>query len=219
MVGHEPQLSKLMTRLAGVRIRPLSRPDMVCVKADSLTELLMGNGKIEFRYPVVAYQEEQLRPRIQSKMTVATFLAGFTFAALLELLVKEDKDKFEWMAGRSHVSGEYILEVGLVLFVGTVYMYDRLAMPEGFWINEERPRLGMRRGKTFEEDISKNGILYALMVWIWKRVFNLAVIFSLVGLIAIVLKTGDLRLIGCAAAVIMTGAIYYNWAKPRLGID
>jgi hypothetical protein len=48
---------------------------------------------------------------------------------------------------------------GLVLFVATVNTHDRLAMPEGFWITEERPLFGIRRGKTFEEDVSKNGIL------------------------------------------------------------
>jgi hypothetical protein len=82
-----------------------------------------------------------------------------------------------------------------------------------------RPRSSLRRGKTFEEDVCKNGILYALMVWIWKRVFNLDVILSLVGLIAIVIRTGEWRIVGCAAAAIIAGAIYYNWAKPRLGID
>ena len=49
------------------------------VRGDSFEALLKGCGKIDLRFPVVDHQEAELRPKVQSKMTVATFLAGFVF--------------------------------------------------------------------------------------------------------------------------------------------
>lgn len=72
--------------------------------------------------------QSQLRAKIASKMTVATFLAGFTFAALLELL--RDSEQLSSMAIQIAV---ITLTLALALFVAAVYMYDRLNMPQRFW--------------------------------------------------------------------------------------
>ena len=99
-------------------------------------------------FPTFDRREDQLRAKIQSKMTVATFLAGFAFAALLEL-IRDDRmalsleeltaflvlltggatsqalqpgDLFTLFAAMS-------LAIAMILFVGTVYSYDMLIMP------------------------------------------------------------------------------------------
>ena len=87
-VGHEPSLSQLLTRLTSKRFRPLNRAEAVCVEARSWEDFLQGQGKVRTRIPIVDYQEEQLRSKISSKLSVATFLAGFTFAALIEVLMQ-----------------------------------------------------------------------------------------------------------------------------------
>ena len=83
-IGHEPRLSQLLTRLTSSRRRPFSRPELVCIAADSFEHFLRGQGKIEFSYPVVNYGEEQLRAKVQSKTAVSTLLAGFTAAMLFD---------------------------------------------------------------------------------------------------------------------------------------
>ena len=81
--------------------------------------------------------ESQLRDKIASKMTVATLLAGFTFAALLELL----KDA-EHLSSVSIEISVISLTLALALFIAAVYMYDRLNMPRKFWKyqNPAKPR-------------------------------------------------------------------------------
>lgn len=74
----------------------------------------------------------QLREKIGSKMTVATFLAGFTFAALLELL--RDSEQLSSVAIQIAV---ITLTLALALFVAAVYMYDRLNMPRKFWTYQD----------------------------------------------------------------------------------
>jgi hypothetical protein len=73
-------------------------------------------------------------------MTVATFLAGFVFAALVETLFADELSTARRVAA-------VLLTAALGLFVGAVYVYDELGMPEGYW-------LGGRSGKlrTWNED-------------------------------------------------------------------
>ncbi|NIT58116.1 MAG: hypothetical protein GWN00_18370, partial [Aliifodinibius sp.] len=93
-----------------------------------------GNARIEFRIPVNDFQEDKLRSKIQSKMSVSTFLAGFTFAALIGLLTKTSGD-FTILQMVSAIG----LTFSLALFIAAIYMYDRLSMPEGFWVYDDRP--------------------------------------------------------------------------------
>lgn len=70
IVGQEPYLSQPVARLTAARCRPLARAEAICLLAASFRDFLQGKGEIEFRYPIADYQEERLRPKIQSKITV-----------------------------------------------------------------------------------------------------------------------------------------------------
>ena len=54
--------------------------------------LWLGGGKIDWRYPVKNRLEEELREKLTSKMTVASFLASANFVDLLELLINKQKE-------------------------------------------------------------------------------------------------------------------------------
>lgn len=136
LVGHEGRLSSLLVQLIGERSRPVPRGGAVGVRGDSFEALLKGCGKIDFRFPVVDHQEAELRPKVQSKMTVATFLAGFVSAALVTTLFVDD-----FSAPRQVAT--VLLTVALALFVVTIYVYDELSMPEGFWLGGRHR--GLRR--------------------------------------------------------------------------
>ena len=146
VVGHEGRLSNLLTEMTGRRWHPLGHGSAVCIRASSVEDLLAGRGSVQFRYPTVDYQEDALRAKINSKMTVATFLSGFVFTALSALLLGAD----EWPWHRLVAS--MALTAALVLFVASVYIYDQLGMPAGFWTDAERPRKLWQRLYDWKED-------------------------------------------------------------------
>jgi hypothetical protein len=86
LVGHEERLSDLVTQLTGSRRAPLLPAAAVAIEDDDPSRLHTARGRIHFRYPVVDHQETELRPKVQSKMAVASFLAGFVSAALVTVL-------------------------------------------------------------------------------------------------------------------------------------
>jgi hypothetical protein len=83
----------------------------------------------------VDYQEDQLRSKVHSKMTVASLLAGFVLTALSAVLVL-DKRPWPW----DRVSAIVAMTASLALFLAAVYIYDQLSMPSGFWTDAEELR-------------------------------------------------------------------------------
>src|SRR5690348_14472188 len=61
--------------------------------------LLGQRTKIECRTPITDYQEGELRSKVQSKMTVSTFLAGFVFTVLANLLMVSGANFTPWQIG------------------------------------------------------------------------------------------------------------------------
>ena len=135
-------MSDLVVELTGSRARQIPHGGAVCVHGESLQALLCGRGSILFRYPTVDHQEEQLRSKVNSKMTVATFLAGFVFTALSALLLLQGAD---WTWHR--VVAAAALTAALVLFVSAVYIYDQLSTPPGFWTDGNKSRYFWRKAE------------------------------------------------------------------------
>jgi hypothetical protein len=145
IVGHEGRLSNLVMQVTGKRCRPIPHGGAVAVHADSVETMLKAHGVIDFRFPVVDHQEADLRPKIQSKMTVASFLAGFVSAALVSTLFVDD------FTTRRQVAA-VLLTLALALFVITVYLYDELSMPEGFWLSGRRSAVRRRLERRQERN-------------------------------------------------------------------
>lgn len=224
VIGHEARLSQLLTRLTSQRMRPFNRAEAACISADALQDLLEGKGRVEYRFPVADFQEDALRVKIQSKMLVSTFLAGFTFTALISLI--ENK-----VLSAPQVIAVIALTAALSLFIASVYMYDRMAMPEGFWVYGDHSKplpAWLKKGLDlllkrfivrFETDQRQNGLLYSYMVRTWQLVFTPAVLFALAGFIAILLNTNQVVVISGALVVLVLGLVYYVLTRPQLGTD
>lgn len=211
VVGHEPRLSQLLTRLTGSRARPLGRADAVCVEAATWQEFLMGQGHVAFRLPVVDYQESALRDKMHSKVSASALMAGFTSTGLF-LMIDAVMSGFNIVAA-------ILLAVALVLFVGAIFIYDRLSMPEGFWTDEERSMGGRGRGSSFDEACERNGPMHTYMVSTWRLVFTPAVFLALAGFLVMLLDKNDLRLlVGCSALMLVAGLICWR-LRPQLGTD
>jgi hypothetical protein len=166
--------------------------------------------------------QSQLREKISSKMTVATFLAGFTFAALLELLM--DRTSFQPASVIPARIAVVSLTFALALFIAAVYMYDRLTTPRQYWKYEAGPT-GRR---TFleklhfkvhsEQGMLNEGALVTYMVGVWQWVFTPAVISAFVGFVAILYSTHDTVALYLGLAVILAVFFYYVVVRPILGI-
>ena len=218
-VGHEPSLSQLLTRLTSKRFRPLNRAEAVCVEGESWDDFLRGNAKVCTRIPIVDYQEEQLRSKISSKLSVATFLAGFTFAALIEVLIANPTNTPPLFQKVTHTIAIVCLTAAAALFIAAAYMYDQLGMPEGFWAYGDRPTRRRAWFKEFEKNLHYHGPLYAHMLWVWSYVFTPAVFITVLGFLAILVKTADPYVIALGSAVVVIVGVYYSKTRPRLGSD
>jgi phosphohistidine phosphatase SixA len=239
IVGHEGRLSNLATELTGSRIRQLDHGEALLVAAPNLIALLQGHGKVHSRYPVLDHHEDRLREKVQSKMTVATFLAGFVFSALSAVLLLEARP---WPLPR--LVAVVALTGSLCLFIASVYVYDQLSTPVGFWTDARTP-WGLRwlsewherrredqwhrisqdpkKGPTgADEDAAPwrlDGPIYRYMVATARWVFNPAVALALVGFLALLWGTGDRRIIALSLLAIVSATGYAAWKRPALGAD
>ncbi len=246
VVGHEGRLSDLLTELTGVRSRPLEHGGAACVRAADIQEMAAGRGRLHHRYPTVDHMEEVLRAKVNSKMTVATFLAGFVFTALSALLL--DSTSWPWHRMVAAVT----LTTSLALFVASVYIYDQLGTPSGFWTDADRPPIIWRRLYAYkearleatwtrlknaalvedEEEKARiadddprffrprqDGSVYWLMVSTSRLVFTPAVVLALTGFVALLLGTGERRIWTTGLAGLLVAGIYAAWHRPNLGAD
>lgn len=235
IVGHEPSLGQLLMALSNLRHRPLTQGSMICLSADTTKELIKGNGSIEFRWPVVNYQENELREKIRSKVSVATFLAGFTFASLTTVLSRSGG--LSWY----DVAATIMLTVSLALFIACIYIYDRLSMPEGFWLYGERGYLhkfltrkierardghtlvwrprNERKGEARDATLRRHGPLYVYMISTWTIVFTPAVLFGLIGFAFLLLSSRRVLIdVGAGLGILLVTVLYFA-AQPDLGYD
>jgi hypothetical protein len=221
IVGNEPRLGQVLTSLTQRASRPLRHGEAVCVRAHRFQDLLDGKGIIAFRLPDLRRDDsvqEQLRHKIESKMTVSTFLAGFTFAAIVELLVKGDPSP-----DARRIAGAVALTLASALFVASVLIYDQLAMPQPFWSGDRRStwwdRVLRPRGKALAESCAVDGSLYAYMIWTWQWVFYPAVLFTFLGFACVLWSTGNLALVGLGVGAVIVVIAWFALNRPKLGPD
>jgi phosphohistidine phosphatase SixA len=235
-VGHEPRLRQLITQFTGVRLEPLDYLDMVHVVAGCASDLRLGRANVDWRYPVRNTSETELRQKVMSKMTVATFLAGFTFTSLGVALSGLNKTvspagtppplvwfdyvmPYEWHIF-INVAALLLLSLSLGLFVGAIYVYDQLAMPRGLWDSEGKDSLWFCwfRPSKLRKNLKKNGYVYAHMVMAWSRLFTPAVGLAAVGF-GLLLAARSVFLAGLYLLALTLAAIWYGLNKPKVGFD
>jgi len=213
LVGHEPGLGRLLTRLTSTRGRPMARGEALCLEAPSWQHFLEGRGEVKFRCPVTNYQENEFRDKLVSKMQVSTLLAGFSFTALIELVKEGTK------LGIFEVASVTLLAASLGFFVTSLYVYDRLSMPAGFWLVGPRLKHKKSRG-SFEERLHEHGPVHTYMVWTWKWMFTPGVYCALAGFLCILLRIPNRLAVELASlAAILVTVLWYLNRRPALGAD
>ena len=224
VVGHEPSISRLLCQMTGKDSRRLDRGEAVWIHGKNKQAFISGNAEL-----VYATRREdfaaKLKDKIQTKMTVCTFLAGFTITALIEIL----KDP-EAIIKTSRVAAAISFTAALGLFVAAVYIYDELSMPPEFWGSDtgEKPS---GRGQ-FGHDARLNDNLYACMVRAWRVLFTPAVFMSMIGFFALLffnLRYPHLGMPPRAAVAVLIGGcslglgisvwLYHRLRPRRLAVD
>ena len=231
-VGHYPSLWDLQWSLKKDQINAPKPAEAFGFKGTVLN-FCKGKGQFEFHEvqdineieEIEANRnhriEEQLRSKITSTMTVSTFLAGFTFTVLNDLLkndlLKNDLLKttclniFQSLAAIS-------MTISLSLFIASLYMYDNMAMPKEYWPPD--------RASFYPH----HKILRDYMIRTWNWVFTPGVVCFIFGFIATLFKTWDINItfrrkcvgrewvgiVGTVIIVAMYVVIRYCWRRMRL---
>jgi hypothetical protein len=94
------------------------------------------------------------------------------------------------------------------LFISTVYLYDRLAMPEGFWT-----QLPFGRRQKVREQVRLHGYPYFHMTRIWSRFFTSGVVLSFLGIALLTLHS--VHPVGIAVFLALSLAAYYAYRRHR----
>lgn len=228
LVGHEGRLSQLISMFTGQRYRPLDSLDAICLSAPSIQDFRCGTARLLWRLPVRAYMEEDLREKVASKTTVATLLAGFTFAGIVALVTGDPPPNLFDSAGRVSPlplleaalawMGVISLTVATALFIAAVYIYDRLSMPEGFWIRSRSGTWGSLP-RFVRENKDEYGFVYSYMIHAWTRVVTPGVAFAGVGFLFFVASASSWGLATLTGLVLIGVAWYYSKVRPTLGVD
>ena len=231
IVGHQPQLGWIADVLLDSPL-PISRSEIVCLAKDSKFISLTRRWRLLWTIAPSDIQTlVELREKIKSKMDVAKTLGSFILAiiaiALNSLL---DPKRIDALTEKTVGSPYPLVSVYLatasfflasVLYLATIYAYDRLLMPPRFWAEVER-----KGGRTWlvERPPSSNvWVLYQNMMRVWNWMFTPATYCVLFGLVAIgyaVFKPKPLLyFIIAIVALTVICILYYRHFRPTLGTE
>ena len=221
IVGHHPAIANLLRSVTGHKnLRRLGFGEAIVVEG-SEADMQGGRGNV---VKVIGADDasELLRKKIELKMTVCTFLAGFTIPVLVELLKDPPTELLK-------VLSAVAFACSLALLVAAIFIFDLLLMPNNFWgpINADmKPK---RSRRQFSLDFRLNGALYAYMVRTWSWFFVGAMIFIFAGVLLLVVNGFTEMRLGRRGAtiVLLTGIIIavlgatllHRILRPRLGIE
>jgi hypothetical protein len=242
VVGHLPHLSwlsdALLRRGRWWKFRsfavPFSRAELVCLRFQAPRQSttrphLPRRGRVLWTItPDDKQAAADVRDKIRSKMETAKLLSGvitFALGALLALLLDPEKWKKVTAPGPLQVASGLLL-AALVLYLATMYAYDRLLMPDRFW-GERRPRPDalFQRGAGWlvqRPPSSAAWVLYVNMMRVWRGLFTTAtacVVAALAVLSATVLHLRWLQLLLFALPATLAVALLVYWFRPVLGSE
>jgi hypothetical protein len=157
--------------------------------------------------------DELMQSKIQSKMLVSTFLGGFTFTALFELL--KDPDALLGRIDALTVLAIVALTGALGMFVAAVYIYDFLSTPLTYW---RRQPEGKNEANSVVENITAD-TAYRCMKRAWVLVFTPAVLLATIGFLLLVARSGSVLLLMLCASIMVAAFLCWWAVRPPFGAD
>lgn len=236
VVGHDPRMGWLLRDLTGPSKKTL-------VPALAHTELIACCRTREPGTYLAAWAlsptdsklEEAVRAKVKSKMDTAK-----VFAAVLAAVISFVANNISELDGaRRSVDLLGLASLGLstILYLITMFWYDRLLMPTRFWATETpaqhandwrrqlssipQPFAGLRRPPS-----SSTWVLYQNMQLIWKRCFLPATFAAGAGVALHVAaasepdgRGGWLALLAGAAVFSIAAIGFGRWSRPNFGVQ
>jgi phosphohistidine phosphatase SixA len=230
IIGHDPGMSCLLTTLLDRNAPRVGRYRDV----PGLTRAELLGLRWDGRYwrPVWALTSgaagdiAEIKEKIRSKMDTAKVFGGF-ITAVLTFVVSQyamtTPKTMYWAAVRG--VSLMALAVAILLYLMTLFWYDRLLMPPRFW--------GILRGRK-EDAVSKVlrrppssavWVLYQNMQRIWRLLFVPATYAAAVGIVGFAAariepSATTALIIFSAAAVVVTLTAWWGWrSRPILGVQ
>lgn len=221
VVGHQPQLGWIAEKVLR-KPQPIDRAEIVCI---ALKEHWLGRFRPDrwLLWTISASDkevEQALREKIESKKKLAEILGGLmTFFLGFLLQTWLDTDKIA-RNGRTALAFSIVFFfTGLLLYLASMYSYDRLLMPVRFWSEVSKP-LG-HRWLVHRPPSSAAWILYQNMTRVWNWMFTPATISVLLGLLLLAIGVFQPGL--PASVMLFAGLvillIMYRRFRPTLGTE
>jgi phosphohistidine phosphatase SixA len=221
IVGHQPQLSWIAAEILHKSL-PIDRAEIACLAIRNTKSdwLHLNRWLLWTIAPTDADVESQLRDKIKSKMQLAGIIGSlilFFMGLLLGWLAEPDK-----LLGLSRVPVYLSLAfflTSLLLYLATLYAYDRLLMPSRFW--GEKVKFRPKHWFVSRPPGSTTWLLYQNMMRIWNWMFTPATWFVILGLLFLmwgVIKPGIVYQIAILVLFIVFAG--YQWFfRPGLGTE
>jgi hypothetical protein len=226
---------------------PLARSELACIE---VRRPHLGEAEPRLRGGVLRWvltpddrgkTLAELRGKIKSKMDVAKILGGLLTAALTFLLgslidpsklrlgspadpVKSAPEQLDDPYFRLclYVAMAFFFTSAL-LYIATVYAYDRLLMPSRFWADKPGDPKRRPRWLVWRPPSSATWILYQNMIRVWRHLFVPATFAVIIGLGCLALAVVDAarRRSALGVVLVLGGALflYYRHYYPRLGTE
>jgi hypothetical protein len=222
LVGHEPAIGWL---LDGWIDQPISlvAGEVVCLAREASTR---DEWHVWWMLtPSKAAAIDQLREKIESKMTLLSVLAGFTLAVTGQVLIDLPKET----GPRLLASGAAVcFVVAAATYFCTLLAYDQLMMPPRFWRGgapAATPRGPLGPGVVARPPSSAGIVLFQQMTAVWKWVIG-ALVITGAGVVLLGLSkawtngaAASLAVVGAAGVIAAGIAVCWSKVRPRLGTE
>lgn len=258
VVGHDPRMGFLLERLLGEwsseSLPRRARRQSAYVPGLAHTELIAcyqrpGVGGYVARWalsPTDKVTEDTVRDKVRAKMDTAKVFAGVLVAVIT--FVANDVAALDGGYRTCGFLGLAVLSLAVVLYLVTMFWYDRLLMPTRFWTPDVPPDdasgTGVRAAIRLVRSTGSSGprwspepflrrppssstwLLYQNMQLVWSRCFVPATVASGVGVVLNVLAVSHPRgweqwvalAVGAAAFAIVAFGVAVR-ARPVLGVQ
>lgn len=230
IIGHDPGMSCLLTTLLKLNAPGTRRyRDVPALTRAELVGLRRDRG---YWRPVWALTPDasediiEIKAKIKSKMDTAKVFGGFVTGVLTFVISQyattQPKTTY-WAAARG--ASLTALAVSILLYLMTLFWYDRLLMPARFWEvlrgrQEDAVSKVLRRPPS-----SAVWVLYQNMQRTWRLLFVPATYAAAIGIIGFaagrIQPSGTTALISFAVAVaVIAITAWWGWrSRPVLGVQ